>query len=91
MSMTDMWWRWIKKKSGSVEGCRRWRGSILVTQRNHDIHLLCSLPNTVVIWMGVNKVPPNFIHCLRHLYMSFSIKGLTGWYFSLDTLAFADT
>jgi hypothetical protein len=31
-------------KSGFLERFRRWRRSILVTQRNHDLHLSCSLP-----------------------------------------------
>jgi hypothetical protein len=31
-------------KSGFMEGFKRWRGSILVTQRNHILHLLCNLP-----------------------------------------------
>ena len=31
-------------KSGFLEGFRRWRGSILSTQRNPDLHGSCSLP-----------------------------------------------
>jgi hypothetical protein len=31
-------------KSGFLMGFSMWRGSILVTQRNHDLHLSCSLP-----------------------------------------------
>jgi len=31
-------------ESGFLEGFRRWRGSILATQRNSDLHGSCSLP-----------------------------------------------
>jgi hypothetical protein len=31
-------------KSGFMEGVRRLRGSIMFTQRNHDLHFSCSLP-----------------------------------------------
>jgi len=37
-------------KSGYLERFRRWRGSILAPQRNHDLQRYCSLTKLSCIW-----------------------------------------
>jgi hypothetical protein len=43
-------------KAGLLEGFRKWRGSILATQRNPHLHGSCNLPKYQI---GVNKILPN--------------------------------
>jgi len=46
-------------ESGYLEGFKRWRGSILATQRNPDLQGFCSIPKHV-FQIGMNKIPPKF-------------------------------
>jgi hypothetical protein len=47
-------------ESGYLEGFRRWRGSILATQRNPGLQGSSAYQNTAVFQIGVNKIPAKF-------------------------------
>jgi hypothetical protein len=67
-------------KLGFFEGCRRWRGSILATQRSHELQASCSIPKTVVFQTGVNtKFLQTLTHSATPLWVIWLFKWLTAW------------
>jgi hypothetical protein len=52
---------WQTYESGFLEGCWRWRGSILATQRSLELQGSCSIPkNCGISDRSEHKIPPNF-------------------------------